>query len=153
MSIVWTFRNKNLGNYAVLLMIVQCFTTQIRNTMSLFIVITQLIFQSRTYRPHCLPNVSKNYKIEPMKNKSYMIKLPSQIQIIYRYVQFLGRGNIVSGPNAGKTCHFPFEYEGEKHSKCILNDSGGQPWCSSTAYYTAHTFGYCDCPHYGLSSS
>ena len=64
-----------------------------------------------------------------------------------------GKANIASGPSKGKMCHFPFEYLGVKHSKCITQGSPGMPWCSSTPNFTKDTFGYCDCPYLGMASN
>ena len=57
-----------------------------------------------------------------------------------------GTTKIIAGPSKGQNCHFPFEYKGKNHSKCISDDSHGWPWCASKSKYSAGSFGYCDCP-------
>ena len=57
----------------------------------------------------------------------------------------LGEGITSSGPDRGKMCHFPFEYQGLKYHTCTEEDSPGFPWCATAAQYSNTTYGYCNC--------
>ena len=59
---------------------------------------------------------------------------------------------IAGGSNAGKMCHFPFEYGGTEHNQCIMDNSIGQPWCSSSKEFSNDTIGNCSCFLRGKSS-
>ena len=65
----------------------------------------------------------------------------------------LGEGKTISGPDSGKICHFPFEYQGLNYSTCTEKDSPGQPWCGTTSQYfeSNTTYGYCNCPFAGVT--
>ena len=63
--------------------------------------------------------------------------------LIMKYNQ--GTGTIIGGRNAGKMCHFPFEYGGVEHNNCIMDDSSGQPWCSTSYQLSNDTLGNCSC--------
>ena len=56
-----------------------------------------------------------------------------------------GTRTIIGGSNTGKMCHFPFEYDGVEHENCIVDDSTGQPWCSTSKQVSNETFGHCSC--------
>ena len=73
--------------------------------------------------------------------KSITIKF---IHIIY-CLSILGEGEIISGLQIGKPCHFPFLYKGIKYNVCTLHDSPGHPWCASDHEYSTNNFGDCNC--------
>ena len=58
----------------------------------------------------------------------------------------VGKGEIISGPNKGKPCFFPFKYKGIKFDKCTTEDAIGTPWCATAPIYSKKDFGYCNCP-------
>ena len=62
------------------------------------------------------------------------------------YLSILGEGEIISGSQKGKSCHFPFLYKGKEHNECTMEDSPGQPWCASEEQYSTSNFGFCKCP-------
>ena len=62
------------------------------------------------------------------------------------YLSILGEGEIISGPQIGKSCHFPFLYKGSEYNECTTEDSPGQPWCASEEQYSTSNFGFCKCP-------
>ena len=59
---------------------------------------------------------------------------------------FLGEGEIISGSQIGKPCHFPYLYKGVEYKGCTMEDSPSQPWCSSEKSYSSANYGYCRCP-------
>ena len=68
------------------------------------------------------------------------------IRILHTLNSFiLGEGEIISGPQIGKPCHFPYVYKGVNYNGCIMEDSPGQPWCSSDKVYSNDNVGHCKC--------
>ena len=71
------------------------------------------------------------------------------IRLVRKYLlckYIVGEGWIISGPNKGKSCFFPFEYKGKIFDRCTTEDAIGSPWCATTPKYSNKDFGYCNCP-------
>jgi hypothetical protein len=56
-----------------------------------------------------------------------------------------GLSEIISGPQTGKPCHFPYIYKGVEYNGCTMEDSPGTPWCASNEEYSNTNYGYCNC--------
>ena len=54
-------------------------------------------------------------------------------------------GGVISGPNRGKPCKFPFTYNGNQYKSCILDESTSFPWCATESNYSDADWGYCNC--------
>ena len=60
-------------------------------------------------------------------------------------MQLLGHSNTVGGAKPFDSCYFPFEYKGNFHNSCIIEDSPRLPWCATQQNFSYSNWGYCDC--------